>query len=104
MVCLNQFGSVIIIVFVILLIFVYYFGYVYVIFLSIICYQCQFLQVTGFSVGGRVVDGNGMGVEGVKIIVDGHVRSIADNQGYYKLDQVLVWVNVPQLEHSLAIL
>jgi len=73
-------------------------------FFSIICYHCQFLQVTGFSVGGRVVDGNGMGVEGVKIIVDGHVRSIADNQGYYKLDQVLVWVNVPQLEHSLAIL
>ncbi|KAG4913760.1 hypothetical protein AAZX31_19G204100 [Glycine max] len=48
----------------------------------------QKFQVTGFSVGGRVVDGNGMGVEGVKIIVDGHVRSIADNQGYYKLDQV----------------
>ncbi|BAT86244.1 hypothetical protein VIGAN_04387700 [Vigna angularis var. angularis] len=48
----------------------------------------QKFQVTGFSVGGRVVDGNGMGVEGVKIIVDGHERSITDNQGYYKLDQV----------------
>ncbi|XP_004288537.1 PREDICTED: nodal modulator 1 [Fragaria vesca subsp. vesca] len=48
----------------------------------------QTFQVTGFSVGGRVVDGNNMGVEGVKIIVDGHERSITDKQGYYKLDQV----------------
>ncbi|KAL5996451.1 hypothetical protein ACLOJK_026530 [Asimina triloba] len=45
-------------------------------------------QVTGFSVGGRVVDGNGVGVEGVKIIVDGQIRSVTDWQGYYKLDQV----------------
>lgn len=44
--------------------------------------------MTGFSVGGRVVDGNDMGVEGVKIIVDGQERSITDKQGYYKLDQV----------------
>lgn len=29
-----------------------------------------------------------MGVEGVKIIVDGHERYITDKQGYYKLDQV----------------
>jgi hypothetical protein len=29
-----------------------------------------------------------VGVEGVKIIVDGHERSITDKQGYYKLDQV----------------
>lgn len=50
-----------------------------------------------------MVDGNGMGVEGVKIIVDGHERSITDNQGYYKLDQVLVlmWVMM-QLGCSLA--
>ncbi|XP_027348835.1 nodal modulator 1 isoform X2 [Abrus precatorius] len=48
----------------------------------------QKFQVTGFSVGGRVVDGNDIGVEGVKIIVDGHQRSITDIQGYYKLDQV----------------
>ncbi|KAL9435513.1 hypothetical protein AB3S75_021731 [Citrus x aurantiifolia] len=45
-------------------------------------------QVTGFSVGGRVVDENDMGVEGVKILVDGHERSITDRDGYYKLDQV----------------
>lgn len=44
--------------------------------------------MTGFSVGGRVVDGNGVGVDGVKIIVDGHGRSITDSEGYYKLDQV----------------
>ncbi|KAF2309701.1 hypothetical protein GH714_004655 [Hevea brasiliensis] len=48
----------------------------------------QKFQVTGFSVGGRVVDGDGMGVEGVKIIVDGHERSTTDKEGYYKLDQV----------------
>lgn len=29
-----------------------------------------------------------MGVEGVKIIVDGHERSSTDKRGYYKLDQV----------------
>ncbi|CAK7348450.1 unnamed protein product [Dovyalis caffra] len=48
----------------------------------------QKFQVTGFSVGGRVVDGNDMGVEGVKIIVDGHERSATDKEGYYKLDKV----------------
>ncbi|KAJ8623402.1 hypothetical protein MRB53_031931 [Persea americana] len=48
----------------------------------------QKFQVTGFSVGGRVVDGNGVGVDGVRIIVDGHGRSITDSEGYYKLDQV----------------
>ncbi|KAE9598205.1 hypothetical protein Lal_00003964 [Lupinus albus] len=48
----------------------------------------QKFQITGFSIGGRVVDGNEVGVEGVKIIVDGHERSITDNKGYYKLDQV----------------
>nr|KYP47590.1 Nodal modulator 1 [Cajanus cajan] len=62
----------------------------------------QKFQVTGFSVGGRVIDGNGIGVEGVQIIVDGHERSITDNQGYYKLDQVLICVNVLHLTHSLA--
>ncbi|KAI3526880.1 hypothetical protein L1887_06146 [Cichorium endivia] len=45
-------------------------------------------QVTGFSVGGRVVDSNGKGVDGVKIVVDGIERSITDKEGYYKLDQV----------------
>lgn len=32
-----------------------------------------------------------MGVEGVKIIVDGRERFITDEHGYYKLDQVLVF-------------
>lgn len=49
------------------------------------------MKVTGFSVGGRVVDENDMGVEGVKILVDGHERSITDKEGFYKLDQVL-WI------------
>ncbi|KAL5700275.1 hypothetical protein ACHQM5_025742 [Ranunculus cassubicifolius] len=48
----------------------------------------QKFQVTGFSVGGRVVDERGVGVDGVKIIVDGLERFITDKQGYYKLDQV----------------
>ncbi|CAI9104879.1 OLC1v1003663C1 [Oldenlandia corymbosa var. corymbosa] len=48
----------------------------------------QKFQVTGFSVGGRVVDGTGMGVDGVKILVDGEERSLTDKEGYYKLDQV----------------
>ncbi|KAI3460746.1 hypothetical protein Pfo_017409 [Paulownia fortunei] len=48
----------------------------------------QRFQVTGFSVGGRVVDGNGIGVDAAKIVVDGHERSITDKEGCYKLDQV----------------
>ncbi|KAK6118530.1 hypothetical protein DH2020_047730 [Rehmannia glutinosa] len=49
----------------------------------------QKFQVTGFSVGGRVVDGNGNGVDAATILVDGLERSITDTEGYYKLDQVL---------------
>ncbi|KAK1277905.1 hypothetical protein QJS04_geneDACA007053 [Acorus gramineus] len=48
----------------------------------------QKFQVTGFSVGGRVVDGYGKGVKGIKIIVDGQLRAMTDSQGIYKLDQV----------------
>ncbi|CAA0829041.1 Carbohydrate-binding-like fold [Striga hermonthica] len=48
----------------------------------------QKFQVTGFSVGGRVIDGNGNGVDAAKIFVDGLERSITDTEGYYKLDQV----------------
>lgn len=48
----------------------------------------QKFQVTGFSVGGRVVDSNGAGIDGVKIKVDGQQRATTDSQGYYKLDQV----------------
>ncbi|KAL2453710.1 Carbohydrate-binding-like fold [Abeliophyllum distichum] len=44
------------------------------------------IKVTGFSVGGRVIDGNGDG--GRVIVVDGHERSKTDKEGYYKLDQV----------------
>ncbi|XP_072975145.1 uncharacterized protein [Typha angustifolia] len=48
----------------------------------------QKFQVTGFSVGGRVLDDSGAGVEGVKIIVEGQLRAMTDHLGYYKLDQV----------------
>ncbi|KAL2934972.1 Nodal modulator 3 [Bienertia sinuspersici] len=48
----------------------------------------QKFQVTGFSIGGRVLDGNGAGVDGAKVYVDGQERSVTDENGYYKLDQV----------------
>ncbi|XP_038980298.1 nodal modulator 1 [Phoenix dactylifera] len=48
----------------------------------------QKFQVTGFSVGGRVVDGYGAGVDNATVIVDGKLRAITDSQGYYMLDQV----------------
>ncbi|KAK8650653.1 hypothetical protein V6N13_140281 [Hibiscus sabdariffa] len=48
----------------------------------------QKFEVTGFSIGGRVIDANDIGVEGVKILVDGQERSVTDKEGYYKLDQV----------------
>ncbi|KAK4367254.1 hypothetical protein RND71_015134 [Anisodus tanguticus] len=51
-------------------------------------------QVTGFSVGGRVVDGDGNGIEGVEILVDGQKRSITDKEGYYKLDQNVFSIRV----------
>ncbi|URD77738.1 nodal modulator [Musa troglodytarum] len=49
----------------------------------------QKFQVTGFSIGGRVVDDFGAGVDSAKILVDGQLKTITDAQGYYKLDQVL---------------
>ncbi|XP_075491887.1 uncharacterized protein LOC142530019 [Primulina tabacum] len=48
----------------------------------------QKFQVTGFSVGGRVVDDSGTGVDNASIVVDDQERSITDKEGYYKLDQV----------------
>ncbi|XP_021744068.1 nodal modulator 1-like [Chenopodium quinoa] len=48
----------------------------------------QKFQVTGFSIGGRVVDGNGAGVDGAKVFVDGQERSFTDENGYFTLDQV----------------
>ncbi|XP_024394078.1 uncharacterized protein [Physcomitrium patens] len=45
-------------------------------------------QVTGFSVGGRVVDSEGNGLMGVKIEIDDTERATTDSDGYYKLDQV----------------
>ncbi|MCO5553061.1 hypothetical protein L7F22_006582 [Adiantum nelumboides] len=45
-------------------------------------------KVTGFSVGGRVVDGQGEGVEGVEILANDLLKSVTDINGFYKLDQV----------------
>ncbi|XP_002975824.2 nodal modulator 1 [Selaginella moellendorffii] len=45
-------------------------------------------QVTGFSVGGRVIDSNGHGIAKVKIYIDSVERAITDANGFYKLDQV----------------
>ncbi|BBM99994.1 BOS complex subunit NOMO [Marchantia polymorpha subsp. ruderalis] len=45
-------------------------------------------QVTGFSVRGRVVDSQGAGIGGVKIVIEDVERATTDAQGYYKLDQV----------------
>lgn len=57
--------------------------------------------MTGFSVGGRVVDGTGMGVDGVKIVVDGEERSVTDKEGNYKLDQVISFCHfLAEMLHS----
>ena len=34
------------------------------------------------------MDGNGAGVGGAQVLVDGLERSVTDESGYYKLDQV----------------
>ncbi|XP_062197301.1 uncharacterized protein LOC133900188 [Phragmites australis] len=49
----------------------------------------QKFQVTGFSVGGHVVDGYGAGVEGANVKIDGQLRAVTDSLGYYRLDQVM---------------
>lgn len=46
--------------------------------------------MTGFSVGGRVVDSNGIGLEGVKIEIGNVERATTDSHGHYKLDQACV--------------
>lgn len=38
-----------------------------------------------------MVDGDGNGIEGVEILVDGQKKSITDKEGYYKLDQVILF-------------
>ncbi|KAL9250005.1 BOS complex subunit NOMO1-like protein [Drosera capensis] len=48
----------------------------------------QKFQVTGFSIGGRVMSGNGAGVDSARILVDGQERTLTDKNGYYKVDQV----------------
>lgn len=45
-------------------------------------------KVTGFSVGGRVVDSQGDGVEGVEILINDLLKAVTDVNGFYKLDQV----------------
>eukprot|EP00250_Pteridium_aquilinum_P020313 c24781_g1_i1 orf=109-3804(+) len=45
-------------------------------------------KVTGFSVGGRVVDSQGEGIEGVEILINDLVKAVTDINGFYKLDQV----------------
>ncbi|KAJ3676057.1 hypothetical protein LUZ60_003469 [Juncus effusus] len=48
----------------------------------------QKFQVTGFSIGGRVVDSEGVGIENARVILDGQFKTLTDNLGFYKLDQV----------------
>lgn len=45
-------------------------------------------KVTGFSVGGSVVDSQGEGVEGVEILINDLLKAVTDVSGFYKLDQV----------------
>lgn len=45
-------------------------------------------KVTGFSVGGRVIDSQGAGVEGVQILINNLQKAVTDVGGFYKLDQV----------------
>eukprot|EP01114_Cavostelium_apophysatum_P010153 TRINITY_DN2361_c0_g1_i6.p1 TRINITY_DN2361_c0_g1~~TRINITY_DN2361_c0_g1_i6.p1 ORF type:complete len:1184 (-),score=357.86 TRINITY_DN2361_c0_g1_i6:30-3581(-) len=46
----------------------------------------QPFQVVGFSVSGRVLDFEGVGIKGVSIKVDGKERAQTDASGLYKLD------------------
>ncbi|KAI5060680.1 hypothetical protein GOP47_0025100 [Adiantum capillus-veneris] len=45
-------------------------------------------KVTGFSVGGRVADSQGEGIEGVEILINDLLKAVTDINGFYKLDQV----------------
>lgn len=58
------------------------------------------MQVTGFSVRGRVVDSQGAGIGGVKIVIEDVERATTDAQGYYKLDQVMYSAHAASNAHS----
>lgn len=47
-------------------------------------------QVMGFSVNGKIVDNRGAGIAGVKIEVNGKEKTVSDENGNYKLEQVTV--------------
>jgi len=46
-------------------------------------------QVMGFSLTGKVVNGQGKGVKDVLITVNGNEKGSTDSNGYYKLDQLV---------------
>ena len=41
-----------------------------------------------FSIRGKVVDTSGKGVQNVKVSLDGEVKAVSDNDGYYALEKV----------------
>jgi hypothetical protein len=51
--------------------------------------EVLFIQIDKFSVKGRVVDSNGNGIAGVKILLDGDEKTTSDNQGAYEIEKVL---------------
>eukprot|EP00898_Chlorokybus_atmophyticus_P005383 jgi/Chlat1/5846/Chrsp4S06365 len=46
-------------------------------------------EVTGFSIGGRVVDTAGAGISGVSVYIDGVGRAVTTASGSYQVDQVM---------------
>ncbi|KAF3524826.1 hypothetical protein F2Q69_00049737 [Brassica cretica] len=54
-------------------------------------------QVTGFSIGGRVVDSDSKGVEGVKILVTSNRYTIDAVKEHYKFDKLTKFMVLPNM-------
>jgi hypothetical protein len=56
------------------------------------CFLCSpnfcFLQVTGFSVSGRVLNDKGEGIPGAKVVIDGADGGVTSADGRYSIDKV----------------
>lgn len=46
------------------------------------------LQVTGFSVSGRVLNDKGEGIPGAKVVIDGADGGVTSADGRYSIDKV----------------
>ena len=45
-------------------------------------------SVIGFSITGKVVNSRNEGIQGAKVLIDGQVRAVTNENGVYRLDEI----------------